>query len=68
MNDPRTSASSGASPADPSAETERKRRLAKVFGDVLPDGTADDRPESWGDPGSGSTDEWYRSEVPPHHG
>ncbi|HET9858357.1 MAG TPA: hypothetical protein VFQ19_01145 [Nocardioidaceae bacterium] len=68
MTDQHTSASSGTGSTDPSEESVRKRRLAKVFGDVLPDGTADDRPESWGDPCSGSTDEWYRNEVPPHHG
>ncbi len=55
---------------DSTAETsdwERKRRLAAVFGDVLPDTTADER-----EPGEGATgtasDEWFRAQVPPHHG
>jgi hypothetical protein len=49
----------------PETEVERKRRLAAVFGDVLPDTTADEREEK--SDGSGS-DEWLRSQVPPHHG
>ncbi|MFD4456927.1 hypothetical protein [Nocardia sp. NPDC058480] len=40
-------------------------RLARIFGDVLPETTGDER----GDRSSGSgTDEWLRSQVPPHHG
>lgn len=49
-------------------EWKRRRRLAEIFGDVLPGTTRDER-----DPGqSGSresgTDAWLRSQVPPHHG
>ncbi|TCK00019.1 hypothetical protein [Nocardia alba] len=40
-------------------------RLAKIFGDVLPETTGDERGERSG--GSG-TDDWLRSQVPPHHG
>ena len=51
----------------PSGETpsERRRRLAAIFGDVLPDTTADER-----DPGEAprSSDDWLRAQVPPHHG
>lgn len=54
---------------------ERKRRLEKVFGDVLPDQTSDDRPEGDSLEGDsldadrvGRDDEWLRGEVPPHHG
>jgi hypothetical protein len=47
------------------AEVERKRRLAEVFGDVLPDTTADERDDKDGSRGS---DEWLKSQVPPHHG
>ena len=46
-------------------EAERKRRLAEVFGDVLPDTTADERDGTCGPDGS---DEWLKSPVPPHHG
>jgi hypothetical protein len=51
----------------PSGETpwERRRRLDAVFGDVLPDTTADER-EPGESPRSG--DDWLRAQVPPHHG
>ena len=45
---------------------ERRRRLARVFGDVLPETTSDER-----DPGESegrSDDDWLRAQVPPHHG
>ncbi|MDI2031931.1 hypothetical protein QFW96_25130 [Saccharopolyspora sp. TS4A08] len=46
------------------AERDRRRRLAEIFGDVLPETTSDDRPE----PSSASTREsWYRENRPPHH-
>ncbi|WP_165943731.1 hypothetical protein [Saccharopolyspora karakumensis] len=45
-------------------EREKRRRLAEVFGDVLPETTSDDRPE----PTSANTREsWYRENRPPHH-
>jgi len=47
---------------------ERRRRLAEIFGDVLPDTTGDERePDERGrreSPG----DRWLKSQVPPHHG
>ena len=40
------------------------RRRDAVFGDLLPDATTDER-----DPGPGGTsEEWLRANVPPHHG
>lgn len=48
------------------AETDwqRRRRLAAVFGDVLPDTTTDERdPEKPTD-----SDAWLKAQVPPHHG
>jgi hypothetical protein len=45
-------------------EWQRKRRLAAVFGDVLPETTTDERDE---EPAKGS-DDWLKSQVPPHHG
>ena len=48
-------------------EATRKRQRAKVFGDVLPDGTTDERDDTWGDRDPGS-EEWLRRQVPPHHG
>lgn len=58
-----------------------RRRRALVFGEVLPESTRDDladplppgpagsgRPATPdGDPG-GLDDEWWRRQVPPHHG
>lgn len=54
----------------PEAEWVRRRRLAAVFGDVLPEQTSDDRSSApQGDGGSeGLGDDWYRAQVPPHHG
>ncbi len=41
----------------------------RVFGDVLPEATADERAEGWSDPEPGAgTEEWLRRQVPPHHG
>ncbi|MDN5896716.1 MAG: hypothetical protein L0H93_22195 [Nocardioides sp.] len=42
---------------------QRRKRLAAVFGDVLPEITSDERGER-----DGRSDEWYRSQRPPHHG
>ena len=51
---------------------ERRRRLAEIFGDVLPEQTSDDAGEA-GDRSDRRTEEktqeaWLRSQVPPHHG
>jgi hypothetical protein len=48
-------------------EDAARRRRAKVFGDVLPDSSTDERGDGWGERESGS-DDWLRGEVPPHHG
>lgn len=57
--------------AEHSRETEseaaaraRKRRLAEIFGEVLPETTSDDRPA----PDQARGDNWYRENRPPHHG
>jgi hypothetical protein len=48
-------------------EAARRRRVAHVFGDVLPETTSDER-----DPEDGKQDpdrdSWLRDQVPPHHG
>jgi hypothetical protein len=44
-----------------------RRRLAAVFGDVLPDTTSDERDPETGVEEDGQ-DRWLRSQVPPHHG
>jgi hypothetical protein len=53
--------------AGPLTDAERRRRRARVFGEVLPEGTSDDRGDGWGDRDR-PADEWLRGQVPPHHG
>jgi hypothetical protein len=45
---------------------QQRRRLAEVFGDGVPEQTSDDRDAREDRPGKG--DDWYREQVPPHHG
>jgi hypothetical protein len=49
------------------ADAARQKRRARVFGDVLPESTSDDRGDAWGDR-EGNADDWLRRQVPPHHG
>ena len=51
----------------PAEREARKRRLAEVFGDVLPEQTRDDAPEGGGEDVNAS-EEWLKRQVPPHHG
>ena len=44
----------------------RRRRLAEVFGETLPEQTSDDAAEQETRPDG--TEEWLRRQVPPHHG
>ncbi|WP_323791036.1 hypothetical protein [Nocardioides sp.] len=55
---------------EPETDWQRRRRLAAIFGDVLPDTTRDER-----DAGSAgevrkdsASDAWLKAQVPPHHG
>ena len=67
---PESSESLGSSrPSRPTDESDwqRRRRLAAVFGDVLPDTTSDEREEAGG-ADEDAADSWLRSQVPPHHG
>lgn len=48
------------------SDWERKRRLARIFGDVLPDTTRDERDDP--ETAERGSDDWLRSQVPPHHG
>ena len=53
----------------PETDWQRKRRLAEVFGDVLPDTTADERDPAEAAESSGErSDTWLKEQVPPHHG
>ena len=45
----------------------RRRRLAAVFGDVLPETTSDERDQAASDP-EPSAERWLKEQVPPHHG
>jgi hypothetical protein len=55
-------------PEQPESDWQRKRRLAEVFGDVLPDTTSDERdPAEQPEPGERG-DTWLKEQVPPHHG
>ena len=58
------------SPAESPRDWERRRRLAEVFGDVLPESTSDDRDEPGENRhgGEGRGDAWLKAQVPPHHG
>ena len=49
----------------PQERAERRRRLAEVFGDVLPEQTRDDTSEQSDDAAS---EDWLKRQVPPHHG
>ncbi len=53
-----------APPSEP--DWQRRRRLARIFGDVLPEATSDDTEP--GDAGAPDSDRWLREQVPPHHG
>ena len=58
-------------PPKDETEWERRKRLAAVFGDVLPETTKDERDpdESAGRPACEEPgDTWLRAQVPPHHG
>jgi hypothetical protein len=49
----------------PEEREARRRRLAEVFGEVIPEQTSDDADEPQAPDG---TDDWLRRQVPPHHG
>ena len=49
-------------------EAARKRRLAAVFGDVLPETSSDECSLAWGEKERGGSEDWLRRQVPPHHG
>lgn len=57
-------------PNQDQSDWERRRRLAEVFGDVLPETTSDERDPGapGGSGGDRGTDAWLRAQVPPHHG
>jgi hypothetical protein len=53
----------------PETAAERRARLDRVFGDVLPETTSDERDLGVRrDDDSDPAEEWLRAQVPPHHG
>jgi hypothetical protein len=67
MNDD-TTAGEQESPTDDETAWQRKRRLAAVFGDVLPDITSDEQETDALEKNDETQDRWLRRQVPPHHG
>ena len=55
-----------AAPTSGSAKVDAARRLAEIFGDVLPESTGDDRDQPTAEHG-GDPDRWYTENRPPHH-
>lgn len=53
----------------PTGETEweRRKRLAAVFGDALPETTSDERDDETPS-AEDASEAWLRAQVPPHHG
>ncbi|HTK66772.1 MAG TPA: hypothetical protein VL595_30645 [Pseudonocardia sp.] len=47
-----------------SGPVDRARRLAEIFGEVLPESTSDDRDPPTADR---RDDSWYTENRPPHH-
>jgi hypothetical protein len=67
---PSSPSTPGSKPSSDEADWRRRKRLAAVFGDVLPDTTSDER--ELGSAGRSDEadrgDRWLREQVPPHHG
>jgi hypothetical protein len=69
MDEPtRDEASPGDEAVEGETEWQRRRRLAAVFGDVLPETTSDERDPEGQPDGDDAHDRWLRNQVPPHHG
>lgn len=50
----------------PQERAARRRKLAEVFGDVLPEQTKDDIAPDAGE--VAAAEDWLKRQVPPHHG
>ena len=55
------------SEAGPETDWQRRKRLAEVFGDALPETTKDERDDA-APAAESQSDRWLREQVPPHHG
>ena len=52
-------------------EADRRRRMAEIFGDVLPEQTSDDAESSEATDRRAeekAQEDWLKRQVPPHHG
>lgn len=70
-HDPTSTAPGGSGDArDPEREPDwkRRRRLAEIFGDVLPATTSDERDAGSRGRKESPQDAWLKAQVPPHHG
>lgn len=68
-DEPRPHDDSRAEPrADAEPDWKRRRRLAEIFGDVLPATTSDERDPETTPAKESAQDAWLKSQVPPHHG
>jgi hypothetical protein len=57
--------------SDAETPDQRRQRLARIFGDVLPETTSDERDPATGEaPASAESgsEAWLKEQVPPHHG
>lgn len=52
---------------DAESDWERRRRLAAVFGDALPDVTTDEEEPGEATGQTSDRERWLKSQVPPHH-
>lgn len=64
--DPTEPESESTDPGATEPAWKRKRRLAEVFGDVLPETTSDERAPAADE--TPASDAWLKAQVPPHHG
>jgi len=58
--------------SDRDDEERRRRRLAQALGDALPERTSDELEQGWGEQPDQRRDrrddDWFKEQVPPHHG
>jgi len=52
----------------PEPEWKRKARLARIFGDALPETTRDERDQDDRGSEEQAAEAWLKAQVPPHHG
>ncbi|HWJ66682.1 MAG TPA: hypothetical protein VNT31_08390 [Nocardioides sp.] len=49
-------------------EWKRRQRRAAIFGDSLPDVTADEKDDAPRPSAESASEKWLKEQVPPHHG